>query len=442
MAFYSGKLTKYNSLQTYQFLRFGTVFIISILLAKIAVLYQHEYGLHLISQYENLMLVTSSLTFFWVGAISNIIIPYFNNADKETQKKILFNVFIILLVFSFVAAVIIAAMGYLESNDQTLLQMFALVVLLNTPTYITDFIYYLNGKYKQLIIWGLITFGAHILMLCVPLFFKQSLTLAINLLLVLSLLKFNFTIILLMKHATINVEKELIMDFMKKVMPIMFSILLAGSMDYINSYIVKFNFTSEEFAMFRYGAKELPIFLILANSLSNVYSGEIAKMNQLGKLNKGLSNLKQSSRKLMYWLFPSTIVLMFLSPYFFKYAYNEQLIEGYKIFNIYLLLIISRMIYPQTVIMGILKNKIFYLISSNYLIINILLSFWFIYLFGLTGIAYATVLSFIIEKIMLVIYCKMQDIPLNTYASWVEHLVFSVLTIIAYYISTITPFPF
>lgn len=437
MAAFWNKLNKYNSLQTYQFLRFGTFFLVSILLAKIAILYQHEYGLHLISQYENLMLVTSSLTFFWVAAISNTLIPYYNNSDPETRKKVLFNTFILLLAFSALASIVVAAMGFLHDKDKHLFQMFALVVLLNTPTYITDYIFYLNEKYKSLIIWGIVTFTAHILMLCLPLFFKQSLTLAINLLLVLSLLKFNYTIILLMKYATITVQKVITYDFMQKALPIMFSILLAGSMEYINSYIIEFNFTDEEFAMFRYGARELPIFLILANSLSNIYSGEIAKMVQDGKLEEGLSKLKKSSQKLMRWLFPGTILLMFLSPYLFKYAYNEQLINGYKIFNIYLLLIISRMIYPQTVIMGILKNRIFYLISSNYLVINCLLSFWFIYLFGIEGIAYATVISFLIEKIMLAIYAKMQGIDYRKYTPWAEHLLYSVITLVAYYLSTI-----
>ena len=194
------------------------MFLISILLAKIAILYQHEYGLRLISQYENLMLVTSSLTFFWVAAITNTLIPYYNNAEPEMKKKVLFNTFFLLLVFSVIAAIVVASMGFLHDKDKNLFQMFALVVLLNTPTYITDYIFYLNEKYKSLIIWGIITFTAQILMLCLPLYFKQSLNLAINLLLVLSLLKFNYTIILLMKYATITVQKALTIDFHDRIL--------------------------------------------------------------------------------------------------------------------------------------------------------------------------------------------------------------------------------
>lgn len=435
------KLNKFNSLQIFHFLRFGTFFLISILLAKIAILYQHEYGMRLISQYENLMLVTSSITFFWVSAFSNTLIPYYNNADVITRKKVLFNTFVLFIVFSIAAAIAVVIIGFVNGKDQNLFQMFALVVLLNTPTYIADYIFYLNEKYKSLIIWGIVTFTAHVAMLCLPLYFKQSLTLAINLLLVLSLVKFNYTIILLMKYSLISVQKAITVDFMKKAMPVMFSILLAGSMEYINSYIIKFNFTDEEFAMFRYGARELPIFMILANSLSNVYSGEIARMNQSGKLEEGLLKLKQSAQKLMRWLFPATMLLMFLSPYLFKYAYNEELLAGYKVFNIYLLLIVSRMIFPQTVIMGIMKSRIFYVISSNYLLINCLLSFWFISLFGISGIAYATAIAYLVEKIMLAIYCKMEGIDFRKYTPIYEYFVYSLLTIAVYYLSTMVTMP-
>jgi O-antigen/teichoic acid export membrane protein len=439
----AGRLNKFNSLQIFQILRFGTFFLISILLAKISALYQHEYGLKLISDYENLMLVTSSLTFFWVSGICTTLIPYYNNSNPVKRKKLLFNTFILLTVFSFLAAIVVVFMGRtMPGKDKYLFDMFALVVLLNTPTYITDYIYYLLGEYKKLIRWGIVTFGAHILLLCLPLAFGYSLGLAINMLLLLSLVKFSYTILLLMKHATISVQTRLSGDFLKKAIPIIVAIFLAGSMDYINSYIVQFNFSKEQFAMFRYGARELPLFLILANSLSNVYSGELAKQNHNGMLDKGLLDLKKSSRKLMRWLFPVTILLMFLSPYLFKYAYNEQLLNGYKVFNIYLMLIVSRMVFPQTVIMGLLKNRVFYVISSNYLIINIILSFWFIYLLqDISGIAYATVIAYAIEKLMLISVCRLEGVPLRKYAPVGEWLLFSLVTLVAYYFSTIVQMP-
>jgi O-antigen/teichoic acid export membrane protein len=382
------------------------------------------------------MLLSSSLTFFWVSSITNTLIPFYNSCDEEKQKRILFNAFAVLTIFSFLAGVVTAIIGHIKyPKDADLFQMFALVVFLNTPTYIADYIFYLKGKYKSLIIWGVFSFAAHIILLCVPLYMRQTLNLAINLLVILSMIKFNYTLILLMKYAIVSFHTRLIQEFMRKVLPFLFSILLAGSMDYINSYIVEFYFTPVDFAIFRYGAKELPIFLILANSLSNIYSGEIANYNKNGNLAEGLAKLKASSTRLMRWLFPATIFLMLVSKYFFELAYNKDLIQGYKIFNIYLLLIVSRMLFPQTVVMGLMKNRIFYLVSSNYLIINCILSFWFIGIWGIEGIAYATVISFMIEKILLIIYCKMEGVDVRKYTSLYEYLLYAGITVAVFFLN-------
>ncbi|MFI5221740.1 MAG: lipopolysaccharide biosynthesis protein [Bacteroidia bacterium] len=429
------KLDKFNSLQTFQFLRYGTFFVISILLAKIAMIYQYDYGLTMLSSYENLMLVSSSLTFFWVGGICNTLIPYYNNADEAKRRKVLFNTFILLLAFSMLASITIVILGIIDGHDQNLYNMFALVVLLNTPTYITDYIFYLREKYKALVIWGVITLAAQILMLCTPLFFRQSLGLAINMLLVLALFKFNYTLILLLRHSTISVNTRMSLDFLQKATPVIFSILIAGSMEYINSYIVRYNFSKEQFAIFRYGARELPIFLIFANSLSNIYSGEISRFNAQNRLDEALSNLKKAGAKLMRWMFPLSIVLLFASPYMFKYLYSDALVDGYKIFNIYLLLIVSRMLFPQTVIMGLMKNRVFYLISTNELIINGLLAFWFVSLFGITGIAYASAIAFMAEKIMLLIYCRMEGIVWRRFTPIVEYFIYSLILLTAFIIS-------
>lgn len=392
------------------------------------------YGLEIISRYELLMLVSSSLTFFWVSSICNTLIPFYNGCDEEKQKRILFNAFALLVGFSLLAGVVTFIIGYFEGNgeDSDLFQMFGIVVFLNTPTYIADYIFYLKGKYRSLIVWGFITFAAHIILLCAPLFQGYTLNLAVNLLLLLSLVKFNYTIILLMKHATISIHTRLISEFLQKVMPFMFSILLAGSMEYVNSYIIEYNFSKSDFAIFRYGAKELPIFLILANSLSNIFSGEIAKMNKEGNLGESLNKLRANSRRLMFWLFPLTILLLFSSKYLFIALYNHELAEGFRVFNIYLLLIVSRMVFPQTVLTGLMKTRVFYLVSTNYLIINVILSFWFIRIWGITGIAYATVISFMVEKIMLIIYCKMEGIRFQEYTPVKEYILFTILTLAAF----------
>jgi Na+-driven multidrug efflux pump len=63
------------------------------------------------------------------------------------------------------------------------------------------------------------------------------------------------------------------------------------------------------------------------------------------------------------------------------------------------------------------------------------LSFWFIYLFGITGIAYATAISYLFEKIMLAIYCKMEGISFKEYTPVGEYVLYSAITVGMFYLS-------
>jgi len=69
------------------------------------------------------------------------------------------------------------------------------------------------------------------------------------------------------------------------------------------------------------------------------------------------------------------------------------------------------------------------------------LSFWFVNLWGMQGIAYATVISYFIEKIMLVIYCKMEGIDIRKYTPVVELSIYTILTLIAFVLSLYVEMP-
>lgn len=132
------------------------MFAISILLAKITYgRFTHGYGTLILSKHELLMMLSSFLTFFWVSSICNTLIPFYHGSDEEKQKRILFNAFAVLTIFSLIAGIATAIIGQVRyTKDADLFQMFALVVFLNTPTFITDYLFYLKGKYRSLIIWG------------------------------------------------------------------------------------------------------------------------------------------------------------------------------------------------------------------------------------------------------------------------------------------------
>lgn len=251
----------------------------------------------------------------------------------------------------------------------------------------------------------------------------------------LGFLKFIFSLIYFTKICVCKIDKGLIKLHLNKAWPIIASFLLGGSAEYIDAYIVTFFASSHDFALFRYGARELPLTMMFATALSNVVSGNIAKENLKNpSLSDSFEKLKASSKRLMHILFPLTVILLVFSPYLYKYVYSDIFVDAYRIFNVYLLLIVSRLVFPHTILLGLQKNKIIFWLSVAVLIVNTGLSILFINIFGIVGVAYATLIVHYLYKLYLIIYNHQKGFKINQYTNTSLWITYSALCIVIYFL--------
>ena len=196
-----------------------------------------------------------------------------------------------------------------------------------------------------------------------------------------------------------------------------------------------FNFDGDEafFAIFRYGARELPLAMALANAFSTSMLPEVATNLQFS-----LKIIKEKSVKLLHLLFPISIVAMLSSSFLFPLVFNESFSDSAIIFNVFLLVIISRLIFPQTILIGLGENKMVLLFSIIELGFNIALSFVFVQHWGLAGIAMGTVIAFFMEKLMMAIflYTRFRISP-GQYCHLNIFAVYSLLLLTSFLVSTV-----
>jgi len=192
------------------------------------------------------------------------------------------------------------------------------------------------------------------------------------------------------------------------------------------------------FAIFRYGARELPLAFILANAFSNAMIPEFSA----SPMSEVLLKLKKNTTRLSHLLFPLSIVLILLSNWLFPIVFTASFTLSAKIFNVYLLLVISRLLFPQTILIGLKRNKDFLWISAIEIFINIVFSLLFVQWFGLVGVAYATVVAYFAEKILLVtLVKKWYNIPINSYLPVQLYVFYSIFTIVSFVIVDFYLFP-
>ncbi len=398
-------LNRLNSLQIFQVLRFGAPFIVSIILVRL--IDQKSIGV-----YESLTLIGTSFTYFWVSGIINTFIPYYHSLETEKRPQLVFNVFILLASLSALCFIVILFLKPVFFNpttlsdqpDDNLYLYFLIYNLFNAPAFMMEYLLMIKNKPKAVVSYGVFSFLVQVLCLIFPLLLGSSLQTAVLILALGGFLKFLLLSINVLRSSHPILSFEMIKVFGSKAVPAILTLIVGGSMPYIDSFIVLHFFDKPTFAIYQYGAREMPLVLLMANALSNVFSGDIARSHLDKNIPASLEKLKNGSRNLMHRLFPLSIILIISSRFLFGHVYSSAFEGSAGIFNVFMLLTVSRLIFPQTVLSGLLKNKQMLLFGAIEWVINLILDFAFLYWFGIIGIAYATVISYYAERAIQVIY--------------------------------------
>jgi O-antigen/teichoic acid export membrane protein len=204
--------------------------------------------------------------------------------------------------------------------------------------------------------------------------------------------------------------------------PLILTSLISGSAQYTDAAIISTVYRDPAiFAWFRYGAKEFPLVLMMANGLSNAMLPEFSTRE---RMKESLAKIRVKSKKLMHILFPSAIAMMLITRWLYPRMFNPDFQKSADVFLIYSLLIIPRLVFPQTIIVGRKKTHITLIAAILELALNIPLSLLMIrWGYGIVGVALSTWIVYTVEKFFLTwyVWAKMnikpsEYIPLKVYA--------------------------
>ncbi len=424
-----------SGLQIFSLLRFTVFFIVSIVFTKS----------HLtpadIGAWEMFMFIASFLSFFWVTGIIQSLLSLYNrnrsfrrlgeNISEKSPE--FFNAFILLLGFS----LIIFIMGHLVksnfsvygiSGNTPYINLLLLYLFLSSPVCLIEYIYLLRGKSYRILQYGLYTFIPQLIFILLPVMRGEGYLWSIYGLLIVTLVRWIWLIIMLRRYAEWKISPTFIREHMKLGMPLIITTLISGSAQYIDGVIVSSYFDDPRmFAIFRYGAKEFPLVLLLANGLS---SAMLPNFGTRSKMKDALKEIKYRSKRLMHVLFPASIVMLFFARWLYPRLFTPDFIRSADIFMIYLLLVIPRMLFPQTIIIGRKRTRVTLWAALFELAFNIPLSLWLVKDYGAVGVALATFVVYLFGRILLIVYLRLEMkikpreyIPLTTFFIYTAALI-------------------
>jgi len=395
------KLNEVNTLQLFHLMRYGTHFLLTIVLAWFC-------SKKDIASYETALLVASLVSFFFISGLNQAMVPYF-----KTQKEpsAFWSALLVLIAMSSIAA--IAFIVYLQffeaAQERRLLWSFLPFLFLNSVAYFAEFYLYVVEKRKIMLLYGLVSFGFYFVFVSFGLAWQKDVVFTFYLMIFWALSKCIFLLFIMPSY--VPPQWVSFQALWKKSLPLVTSLFLGGSLVHILNLYIKHYFTIEEFVVFRYGSREFPLLLILANGFSMAYSGILS--NNMPDHRK---NFLSAYKRLFWQCFPIAILLMWLSNFLFSYLYGASFAMAAKIFNVFLLLILARLLFPQTLLLALGKQRYFYFCSLVELFLGMLMAIWLGSIFGLIGIAYGILIAYLVEKLLLVYFLRKSKV---NYIFWI-----------------------
>ena len=421
---FSKQISPVYYLALFHFIRFLCIYLTAAALSKFL-------PTNILYLYEQLNLYAGTFTFaLWTGIVQYYLANE-PSCDEREKKVLLGQCLIVLWAGSLLAGIGILLLGLwrLENEWNEAISWFAISTILTSSGTLLEYYFFVKKEVKKMLLLGAIYYIIMGILTVYCLYVEGSIIRTFQYVGIVSLIKLIISIFIYKNETEWTFEVKLNKKIGIGIGLLIGVSLVGGLADYLDGFIVGNYVNEKEFILYRYGARELPFSLILANAFAVGFSNKIAEGNALGKLKEVLSELRKESWILFPILFIPTILLMVFSKEFFAFMNREEFASASTIFNIYLLLIMSRLLFPQAVILGLGKNNILFKVSIIEFAVHFILSIILVQHFGTVGVAWATVIAYMVDKILLIGYCWRlgvgldEVVPLRFWVIWTAILI-------------------
>ena len=384
-----------EAFQGFQVMRQAGALLVSVLLAQ-SVLSPSEIGV-----YEQWMFVQYALSFFWVSGLVQGFLTHYHRVGPEKRASFAFSAYwtlwavtglLAVLLLLFRQPILIALTGHAEEK---LFWLFWVYVALNLPTFLLEHFLLLKEKPRAILGYGILSFGGAAIAVAGPVWAGYGLPYSFGALICLQAVKHGWLWIELNKSASAKWLPAETREWVLASWPLILYALLGGLIPTINGWLVNWHYHGdpEIFAIYRYGARELP----LATALSEALSAAMIPL-AVRNLPEALRETKRRSLRMMHWLFPLSAVLLSASGWWYPWVFGPEFGEGIPVVNAFFLIVISRMVFPRALLLAFQANRVLLWFSLLELALLVLLGLLWAPRWGIQGVAWATVTAYFFEK--------------------------------------------
>ena len=421
-----------RAMQYYHLSRKVGILIISIVLAK-GGLSLEEIGL-----FEMLMYLGMLFGFFWVESLIKGFLSLFNDWPEKDKPAGIYSIYMLFFLISLtLGTVFYLGRGLIlpvitGEPSLDLFTPFLVYLVIYQPAALTPYILQLKERVRAIINYSTMHTVLLMAAVVIPIISGQGLEWAVYGLIIFACAMHIVTLMVLAN----GWKRKLAMGRIKNLLivstPIVLYAVIQSFSGIFDAWLVNYTYGDKaSFAIFRFGARELPLVVPLVVGVSNLAIPMMA-----ANMQSGLEMVYRESRRLILFLLPIGAFIMLISHWAFRVVYSPDFIESASIFNIYLLIILSQVLFPQTIFLAKKDNHILVRVAILEVGTNIILSLILVNYFGMLGIALATFIAFAVEKFVLIMLAGYRHgVSSRNYIPWALYLTSAVLYLLVFALS-------
>lgn len=360
-----------------------------------------------IGHYEVLMYVVYLLTFFWVSGAVQALLAYYPQQSAADRAALVFQSFIVFTVTCLLLGGLLWAWpqgvinGLARQSGVPYTSWVALYLATHIPATLQEHYYLLQSRPRAIVAYGAATASAQFLAVCWPLWAGWGLGWSFVWLALLGAAKWLWLAGFVYRHGRVRLTADLLWGWWQVAWPLMAYSLLGTVSAAMGPWLVGRFFPDNPavFALYRYGARELPLLAALTGAVASTAIPLIAAQR-----GQGLRQLYAETRRLNHLLFPLGIALMLTSPWWFTWVFTDAFAASVPLFNLFLLLIPVQLLFARSVLVALHDTWRVPWFAAVGIVVQFLLAHLLVPHWGLAGIAVATVLAFLFEKLALAYY--------------------------------------
>ncbi|RMD68222.1 MAG: hypothetical protein D6818_11790, partial [Bacteroidetes bacterium] len=256
-----------RSLQYFNLLRFGATLLAGVVLAKSGLPPAQ------IALYEGWLFFGNLFTFYWVIGGQNAVLQLFPGLEPVRRAPFFQAVWLSWLAFSGGVALLLWLQGealvdrFTRFDRLPALGWLALFVWWQTPSWLVQAWYLLHARYRSLLAFAVASFGLQVVCVALPLWTGAGLEGIFRALVLLAFAKMCWSAWLVFGRQPWRPWWGGARRWAWAALPLMAHVLVGQSVDFIDGLIVSSQMEERWFAIFRYGARELPLSLLLVGAV-------------------------------------------------------------------------------------------------------------------------------------------------------------------------------